>query len=238
MESELSKMTRGEIFLRKGWLAGQPEPFRNAWLDVCEFRTVPRGMCLYSLGDPPGGVYGLAEGFADVLIASGYQLPFLGHIARPGWWVGEAAAVTGSPRRVEIRARTDLRICYISLHCIEELEPRFPHLWGSLAQLTVMHLDNALMLASCLVKGNAKTKIANTLIRLAGSEMHDDAEISIPCSQQELGEMAGLSRNTVGPALRGLERDGLVSREAYGWVTFNPVHLAAKMESELKRGIG
>jgi CRP-like cAMP-binding protein len=233
---EMTQPDHAEIFHRTGWLAGQPEPFRRAWLEVCELRTVPRGIHLYSLDDPPGGVYGLAEGFADVLMASGYQSPFLGHIARPGWWVGEAAAVTGSPRRVEIRARTAIQVCYVSLQDIEELESRFPRLWRSLAQMTVTHLDNALMLASCLVKGDARTKIASTLIRLAGPDMCEDTEISIPCSQHELGEMAGLSRNSAGPALRGLERDGLISRDVYGWTSFNPMRLADRMESDLDRG--
>ncbi|MDK3074688.1 Crp/Fnr family transcriptional regulator [Sedimentitalea sp. JM2-8] len=236
MEFEMTQPDPAAIFHRKGWLAAQPEPFRRAWLEVGELRTVPRGIHLYSLGDPPGGIYGLAEGFADVLVASGYQSPFLGHIARPGWWVGEAAAVTGSPRRVEIRARTEMQVCYVSLQDIEELESRFPRLWRSLAQMTVTHLDNALMLASCLVKGDARTKIAGTLIRLAGSDMREDADISVPCSQQELGEMAGLSRNSAGPALRGLERDRLIARETYGWISFNPVRLADKMESDLDRG--
>ncbi|MCA8879873.1 MAG: Crp/Fnr family transcriptional regulator [Rhodobacteraceae bacterium] len=226
----------GEIFHRWGWLAAQPEAFRCAWIGISEFRKVPRGERLYSLGDPPGGIFGIAEGFADVMVASGYLPPVLGHIARPGWWVGEAAAVTGSPRRVEVRARTDLLVCYVSLKDLEELEPRFPRLWRALGQLTVLHLDNALMYASALVKGDAKTKVSSTLVRLAGPEMTYDADISVPCSQHELGEMAGLSRNSAGPALRELERDGLVSREVYGMITFNPVRLAHVMETALARG--
>ena len=230
--------TAGEIFHRRGWLAAQPEPFRSAWIAIAEFRAVPRGERLYSLGDPPGGVYGIAEGFADVLVASGYLPPVLGHIARPGWWVGEAAAITGSPRRVEIRARTDLRVCYVSPQDLEELERQFPRLWRALAQLTVLHLDDALMYASALVKGDARTKIASTLIRLAGPEMNFDAEVSVPCSQQDLGEMAGLSRNSAGPALRALARDGLVAGDVYGQITFNPVRLARTMEARLNRGAG
>lgn len=232
----MSKAEAGEIFHHKGWLAAQPDPFRSAWMGAAEFRTVPRGERLYSLGDPPGGVYGIAEGFADVLVASGYQSPVLGHIARPGWWVGEAAAVTGSPRRVEIRARTDLQVCYVSLQAIDGLEAQFPRLWRTLGQLTVMHLDNALMYASALLRGDARTKIASTLIRLAGTEMTRDADVSIPCSQQDLGEMAGLSRNSVGPAFRRLERDGLITREAYGLIAFNPARLTRLMEAGLNSG--
>ncbi|WP_194137242.1 Crp/Fnr family transcriptional regulator [Salipiger mangrovisoli] len=219
-------------------MATQPAPFRRAWLDVAEFRAVPRGDRLYSLGDPPGGVYGIAEGFADVLAASGYQPPVLGHIARPGWWVGEAAAVTGSPRRVEVRARTGLTVCYVALQRLTELESVFPDLWRALGQLTVLHLDNALMYAAALLKGDARTKIISTLVRLAGPEMPYDAQISIPCTQQELGEMAGLSRNSIGPVFRTLERGGLIRREGSGVISFNPVHLARVMEEDLRRGTG
>ncbi|MCT4371307.1 Crp/Fnr family transcriptional regulator [Yangia mangrovi] len=232
-------MTKGEleaIFHRRGWLAAQPEPFRNAWMEVAEFRGISRGDRLYSLGDPPGGVYGIAEGFADVLVASGYEAPVLGHIARPGWWVGEGAAVTGSPRRVEIRARTDLSVCYVSLQRLEDLEEVFPNMWRFLGQLTVLHLDNALMYAASLLKGNARTKIASTLVRLAGPEMLFDAEISIPCSQQDLGEMAGLSRNSIGPAFRDLGRDGLIRRGTYGSITYNPMQISRMMEAGLSRG--
>lgn len=232
-------MTKGEsgaIFHRRGWLAAQPEPFRHAWMEISEFRTISQGDRLYSLDDPPGGVYGIAEGFADVMTASGYEPPVLAHIARPGWWVGEAAAVTGSRRRVEIRARTELQVSYVSLQRLEELEDVFPNMWRLLGQLTVLHLDNALMYAASLLKGNARTKLASTLVRLAGPEMLHDADISLPCSQQDLGEMSGLSRNSVGPAFRDLERDGLIRREAYGSITFNPVQLARMMDAGLTRG--
>ncbi|WP_170295361.1 Crp/Fnr family transcriptional regulator [Paracoccus aestuariivivens] len=224
------------ILHRKGWLAAQPETFRNAWLDVAEFSEIPAGELLFSLGGPAGGVYGIAEGYGNVLLASGYLPPVLAHIARPGWWIGEASALTGSPRRVEIRARSDLMVCYVSLQGLESLELRFPRLWRMLAQLTVLHMDSAMMYASAVSKGDARTKIASTLVRLAGPEMTTDAMISVPCSQQELGEMAGLSRNSAGPALRSLERAALISREVYGQITFNPVRLAQASERELNSG--
>jgi len=41
-----------------------------------------------------------------------------------------------------------------------------------------------------------------------------------------LGEMAGLSRNSVGPVLKQLEREALVARRTRGEIAFNPVRLA------------
>lgn len=70
--------------LDSGWLADQDEVFQDLWLDACELRRVAKGNRLYSLGDPPGGIYGLAEGFADIFLAASPLPPFLVHIARPG----------------------------------------------------------------------------------------------------------------------------------------------------------
>lgn len=234
----MSQRAPETIFHRKGWLAAQPEAFREAWLAVAEARPLRRGERLYSLGDPPGGIYGIAHGFADVLMASGYVTPVLAHIARPGWWVGEAAAVTGSPRRVEICARTDVKVLYIPPQALDVLEPRFPYLWRALAQLTVLHLDNAMMYAAALLKGDATARIASTLVRLAGPEMACDADIAIPCTQHDLGEMAGLSRNSAGPAVKRLEGAGLVSRAVCGEIRFNPVRLAHAAEAQLSRSPG
>lgn len=218
-----------KILTDLGWLAAQPEAFRDRWLEACEYRRLRAGEHLYSLGDPPGGIYGLAEGFIDVLLTATPFPPSLAYIARPGWWVGEGAAVTDTPRRVEVRARTDLGILYLDPQRLKQLTETDPQVWRALGQLTVTHLDNALMLASSLVKGDARVKILTTLVRLAGAVRSRDAVISIPCSQQELGEMVGLSRNSVGPVLRKLEGEGLISREVYGEVAYNPVRLDAAL---------
>ncbi|MCO5063625.1 MAG: helix-turn-helix domain-containing protein [Rhizobiaceae bacterium] len=88
------------------------------------------------------------------------------------------------------------------------------------------HLDNALLLAATLFDDNPQTRIASTLCRLAGPGMESDEETFIDCSQQELGEMAGLSRNSAGPVIRHLEQQGLIRRE-YKRFIFNPVRLRA-----------
>ncbi|MBJ3777366.1 Crp/Fnr family transcriptional regulator [Acuticoccus mangrovi] len=212
-----------------GWLSEQPAPFRELVLDRCELRKMPVGQRLYSLGDPPGGIYGMVEGFADVLLASGPFPPQLVYIARAGWWVGEAAAVTASERRVEVRARTNVEILHLPARELQVIETLDTRTWRYFARLTVSHMDNALMLASTLVRGDVRSKIINTLIRLAGPIRTIDAETFVPCTQHELGEIAGLSRNSVGPCLKRLERDGLVSRRVYGQIGYNPVRLARSL---------
>lgn len=42
--------------------------------------------------------------------------------------------------------------------------------------------------------------------------------------------MVGLSRNSVGPTLKALEQEGLISRHNYGEIAYNPVRLDQVMQ--------
>lgn len=207
-----------------GWLSRQPPAFRDCLLELCTLRAFGPGETLYGLDGPPGGLYGLTEGFADVLLAGGPAPPFLAFIGGPGWWVGEAAAMTGTTRRADIRARTAVMAFYLPSAELRKLTVRDPAVLRHLQQLTVQHLDNALMLASTLTMSNLRDRVISTLYRIAGAYRDVDTLIELPCKQSEIAEMAGLTRNSVGPVMRALAGEGLV-RTGRGRVTFNPVEL-------------
>ncbi|MCB1486880.1 MAG: Crp/Fnr family transcriptional regulator [Bauldia sp.] len=207
-----------------GWLSRQPLQFRENLLGRCEFRTFGRGENLYGLDDPPGGVYGLAEGFVDVLVASGVGSPFLGFIGGPGWWVGEAAAITATHRRADIRARTTTEVLYLPFAEFQKLAAADPRAFRCFAELTIDHMDNALMLASTLAATNTRDRIISTLYRLAGAFREIDDTIKLPCTQSEIAEMAGLSRNSVSPIMGALASEGLV-QHGRNRVSYNPVRL-------------
>ena len=205
-----------------GWLSRQPSEFRDRVLARCELRSYAIGDNLYRLDDPPGGIFGLTAGFVDVLLGSSHFPPFLAFVGRAGWWVGEAATITGSPRRAQVHARTKAQVLHLPALQMEGLAAEDPSAWRRVAQLTVSHLDNALMLAATLTQGDLRNRILATLHRLAGSLCEKDELIDLPCMQSEIAEMAGLSRNSVGPVMRSLAREGLV-QASRGLVRYNPL---------------
>ena len=217
-----------------GWLSRQPPQFREALLDRCVFRTYAPGENLYRLDDPPGGVYGVAEGFVDVLLASGACPPFLAFIGGSGWWAGEAAATTGTNRRADIRARSASDVLYLPMARFQELTAAEPRALRSFAELTVSHLDNALLLASVLAATNTRSRIVLTLYRLAGSFQDIDDQFGLPCRQSEIAEIAGLSRNSAGPVLRGLAAEGII-QIGRNQVRYNPTHLRRALEDVERR---
>lgn len=226
----MSKLVEARNLVTKfGWLSRQPTAFRDSLLNRCKLRAFDTGQKLYGLDDRPGGVFGLAEGYVDVLLASGSSSPFLCFIGGPGWWVGEAAAGTGTSRRVEICARTAALAFELPASEFGRITAENPEAWRCFAELTVDHMDNALMLASTMAAENIHDRVASTLYRLAGAYRASDETIELPCTQREIAEMAGLSRNSVGPVMRTLANARLV-HYGRGRVSFNPVHLCRLLD--------
>src|SRR5271165_682689 len=86
-----------DIVSRQGWLSYVPPPFRRGVLDRCKLQEYNDGATIYSVGDPPGGMYGLVRGSLGISIAPGERGPYVAHFAQPGTWFGDAAAFTEQP---------------------------------------------------------------------------------------------------------------------------------------------
>jgi CRP-like cAMP-binding protein len=87
-----------------------------------------------------------------------------------------------------------------------------------------------LSLAACLGTKDYERRLALTLLRLAGPTAEQSATVSLPIGQSELGEMAGLSRNSIVRLLRRLRQTGAVE-VLYGQIVMNPQRLRATLVS-------
>lgn len=191
-----------------GWLADLPESLREALLSSAMLRDRAVGEALYLQGEPPGSLFGLASGSLGVTASLGAFAPRLVHVARPGWWVGEASLVSRTLTRVEIIARAPSTVFVVTTTAIAELARTTPEIWRYLGLLTISHMDDALQLAGCALAPDVRDRVIATLQRLVRPAVPDGGPVDLRITQGELAEMAGLSRNPVGPVLRQLEEAG------------------------------
>lgn len=213
-----------EILLRIGWLSLLPKQVQKNLLDVSEIRNSPAKSLLYSLEDPPGGLYGIVDGFVDVLAAPGPFQMRLVHVAGPGWWTGEAAAVSRGGRRVEVHTRTNATTIYIPAPNLERLGERDPAIWRQLATLTVRHLDLTMLYAASFASTDLVLRLLMALMRTIGPSIELGGTFSLPLGQADLAELTGLSRNTVSRLLSRLSDEGCVERH-YASLTVNTSRL-------------
>jgi CRP/FNR family transcriptional regulator, cyclic AMP receptor protein len=200
-----------QIVLRQGWLSQTPPSFQHEVLDRCQLRHFASGEFIYSVGDPPGGMFGLASGALDVSIAPNERGPYFTHVARQGTWFGEAAAFTGQPRRVGLAAARDSELLHLPLHGIDEIVGKDPGAWRFFALVTIGHLDVTIGAHDDLmIRDHVKRCIA-VLLRLGGCRQASPTgsiPIEVDASQDDIALMSNVARTTAGTVLRKLEAMG------------------------------
>jgi CRP-like cAMP-binding protein len=203
----------GSILCRHGWLSWQPATFQRCWLARGELRHHPAGTLLHAEGEPPGDLCGLVQGDLAVTYSPKSGSSLLLHIARPGWWAGDAAAVSGGPRRASLATRSDSWVMHVGLPAIQAMAAEDPEVWRRVAQISIGHLDHAMSIIASLTVGDAPSRLASALCQLVDLDCHRAAgSVELQVSQKELGTLARISRNAIAPMLLKFERAGLIRR--------------------------
>ena len=202
-----------------GWLAATKDAFRRAVLSRCLVRHFAQGETIYRAGDEPGGLFGLVEGGVDIIVAPNDRTPFLGIIARPGFWIGEGSVITRRPRAVGVVASRDSRFAYLPLCQWDAIVGSDPDAWRWLACLALSNELFALAVVDALRTRKSADRLAAILAVLAsnfGAPMQGQAPdghaLTIDVSQDDLANMANLSRSSVGRILDALEAKAIIGR--------------------------
>ena len=201
------------IVSRHGWLSFTPPPFRKVVLDRCKLQAFKAGATVYSVGDPPGGMYGLVRGNFALSIAPGERGPYIAHFARPGTWFGEAAAFTEQPRRIGLAVPRDSKVLHLPLPAIREIVAADPGAWRFFGLAAIAHNDVAIGGADdLLIRDHVKRSVA-VLLRLGGCRRETPQggqPIEVDVSQEDFAAMTNTARTTAGTVLRKLEAEGCV----------------------------
>ena len=208
-------VTAHEVVLRRGWLSLTPASFQRDVLNRCFLVRFEAGESIYVVGDPPGGMFGLVSGGVSVSIAPGERGPYFEHFAQPGTWMGEAAAITGQPRRVGLSATREAELLHLPLQEIHEIVDRNPEAWRLFALITIGHLDMAIGASDDLMIRDHVKRCLAVLLRLGGCRQASPADrspIEVDVSQEEMAVLSNVARTTAGAVLRKLEATGYLEQ--------------------------
>lgn len=195
-----------EALRKTGWLSFQPVSFQNEVRRHGRLRRHARGATIMSIGDPPGGLFGLAEGALAVFIAPGDTGPHFAHLASPGCWFGEGGFFTGGPRRLTLEATVDSTVLHLPLDAMERLAAADPENMRRFGCIALHNIDLCLQAIDTLLIADPKRRIAATLLRCLAES---DAP-RITMSQTALGRSANASRKVVNRTLGELAERGMV----------------------------
>lgn len=206
MTPERARSVAGGI----GWLSRQPAAFRDALLGLTLLRQLTAGESFTSLADPPGGITCVVEGCLNVFAAPGPFPMRLVYLARAGWWFGDIATISRAPRPASVVARADSWLLHVPERAVWRLADGHLEGWRRFGELSVGHFDNALFLVACLSTADLRRRVAAVVCWLSGPGFFSEASDELPLTREDVGEIAGLSRNTAGRILADLAREGLI----------------------------
>ena len=211
-----------------GWLSKTPEGFRDAILSGSNLRSFSPGETIYPQGDPSDGLYGLAAGTLAVELSGSTRPPGFASLMGKGFWTGGHTLLLGPGRQVGLVAITNCHLLQLSRAAFHGIARRDPEAWRWLAVLPLMQNAAALGVLEDLLIRDPQGRCAMILLRLAGCRgpFSGDCPEEVFVTQEELAEIANLSRTSLGDVLRKFEAQGLISRR-YGRITIDRDRLTA-----------
>ena len=209
---------RHRLLAASAWAAGLSPADRDRALSELKIFDVPANGLISIKGDPVDACYGVIEGLIKLaaVTVDGKPVTFAG--VPPGGWFGEGSLLKDEPRRYDIVALRESLVAHMPRATFLRL------LDTNLAfnRFLIVQLNERLGQFIALVEHGRlhgpEARLARSLAGLFNPVLYPGIGPSLPVSQEELGQLVGLSRQRVNQALKRLEAEGLV-RVDYGGVT-------------------
>lgn len=188
------------------WFAAQDASLRQALQDGVHTLRGAKGEAVLEAGAEVGGWYAVLSGLVMLHSpeAHGRQSAFLG--VPDGEWFGEGSAMKAEPRRYRVVALRETQLMCLPLPLFQRLRET------SLAfnQCLAAHLNMRLGQAMAIIEAG-RMRSPEHRVALYLSPLFWRSTRRIHLTQEELGHLAGLSRQTVNRVLRQLEALRIVS---------------------------
>ncbi|GIQ78544.1 Crp/Fnr family transcriptional regulator [Bradyrhizobium sp. RD5-C2] len=194
------------------WFAALDPAFQQAIVVSSRVMTLPAGGAVFHRGDPCDGIYCVLSG---AVCFSGSAPSGRGSIAalvEAPQWFGEIGLFDGGQRTHDALADLASTVLHLPLRHLTKILADDPGRWRQLGLLLVRKLRIALTLLEDMALEPPRVRLARCLINLLEGYGQRKAapSYSLRVSQERLGMMLSLSRQTVNELLRHLERDEVI----------------------------
>ncbi len=186
----------------------------SRFLEHCHRRAFPAKTVIINAGDYSDELYYLVKGSVSVLIEDDDGHEIVLAYLNEGDFFGEIGMFDEKRERSAwVRARTQCEVAQISYDRLRSLSTDLPEvLYAMLAQLA-LRLRNTSRKVGDLAFMDVSGRVARALLDLCKQPdalTHPDG-MQIRITRQELGRIAGCSREMVGRVLKNLEEETLIS---------------------------
>lgn len=197
-------------FLRmQPWFAQLAPALQDSVLRSAFTLRARKGDVVLAAGEPAQGWYAVLWGFVKLQspVEDDHASAFLALTG--GEWFGEGSAMKDEPRRYEVVALRDCELLCLPRRQFQELLDCSLPFNHAVLQHMNLRLGQAMAIIEANRTGSLEQRLALYLSRLFWHGLR-----TLNLSQEELGCLAGMSRQAVNRALGALQRRGLISLQS------------------------
>lgn len=202
------------VLTASAWFRSLPEPLQQ-WLQAnLRERQLAPGERLFSRGDTPDGLYGLAAGLVRFTGVNEAGQEAILVVLNPPHWFGEIALFDDEPRTHDAWAESAATLWHAPQPALMALLAERPEYWRHLGRLLTQKIRASFTAVEDLVLLAPRARLARRLALMATGfgTLEGQSLRVLRVSQEQLASMLALSRQTVNQTLKELEAAGVIKR--------------------------
>jgi CRP/FNR family cyclic AMP-dependent transcriptional regulator len=193
---------------------------------------IRKGTVLFRKGDHPHSLLMVLDGVVKVSAPSPDGREIVFSLIRSGEILGEIALFDGHPRTADATAMTDCELLVIDRRDFIPFVQERPGVALRIIELLCERLRRTSEQVEDVAFRYIDGRLAKTLLRLSRQQGAADAGGLIRITQRELGNMVGMSRESINKQLMSWQKSGLLDVIKGGVILKDPDSLAEFAESD------
>jgi len=192
------------------------------FLSSAHKRKYPRGSTIIYAGEDSDSIYLITRGSVTVLIEDDSGREIIVAYLNEGDFFGEMAMFSEGKRTAWVKAKTECEVAELGYQKFAELSKKDTGMLYQVATQLADRLDKTTQKVGDLAFLDVTGRVARTLLDLCkepDAMTHPDG-MQVKITRQEIGRIAGCSREMVGRVLKTLVDQGLVSVKGKTMVVF------------------
>jgi CRP/FNR family cyclic AMP-dependent transcriptional regulator len=201
----------------------RPSSVLDRFLDNCHRRTYPDKSVIINAGDHSSELYYLISGSVSVVIEDDDGHEIILAYLNSGDFFGEIGMFDEkNERSAWVRARTKCEVASIGYDRLRSMAAEYPEVLFAMLSQLALRLRNTSRKVGDLAFTDVSGRVARALLDLCeqpDAMTHPDG-MQIRITRQELGRIAGCSREMVGRVFKNLEEQRLITASGKTIVVF------------------
>ena len=172
--------------------------------------VLKRGATLFAKDDPGNSLYVVISGTVKISVSSPDGRNAILNLVGRGEVFGEMAVLDGQPRSADATANTNCEIFVIDRRDFLPFVHSQPTLAMKFIELLCARVRQTSDQVEQLILQDLPGRLASALLGLTEKRKLDAERSTIAITQQEIGEMVGMTRESINKCLHSWQRDGVL----------------------------